>query len=83
MDEKEIRLTKCFLAVFSELADSEVNNASSSSVASWDSVTTVTLLALVEEEFGINIEVEDASRFDSFQEILSYLTTAEQCNPSL
>jgi acyl carrier protein len=76
MDEMERRLATCFSAVLPELAPAEIGQASSSSVASWDSVATVTLLAVVEEEFGINIDEEDPARFDSFKNILTYLQEA-------
>ena len=73
MDEQQTRLANCFLAVFPELSREEVTRASPITVQSWDSVATVTLLAVIEEEFGINIEVEDPAKFDSFKQILSYL----------
>jgi acyl carrier protein len=77
MDEKETRLAECFLAVFPELSADDITKASSSSVDSWDSVAVVTLLSVVEEEFGISIEVDDLARFDSFRGILSYLRETE------
>lgn len=73
MDEMEQRLAVCFSSVLPDLAPEEIRHASASTVASWDSVATVTLLAVVEEEFGINIADEDPARFDSFKNILSYL----------
>jgi acyl carrier protein len=73
MDEQQTRLVNCFLAVFPEVSSEEVTQASPTTVQSWDSVATITLLAVIEEEFGINIEVEDPARFGSFQQILSYL----------
>jgi acyl carrier protein len=73
MDEQQTRLANCFLAVFPELSTEEVARASSTTVRSWDSVATVALLAVIEEEFEINIEVEDPAKFNSFQQILSYL----------
>jgi acyl carrier protein len=73
MDEMEKRLAACFSAVLLELAPEEISQASANSLKSWDSVTTVTLLAVVEEEFGISIDVEDPARFDSFKNILTYL----------
>jgi acyl carrier protein len=76
MEQQEARLTECFLSVFPELAPDEIPEASPASVQSWDSVTTVTLLAVVEEEFGISIEVDDLSKFDSFKGILNYLQEA-------
>ena len=76
MDEMEKRLAACFSAVLPDLGPDEIKNASTISVDSWDSVTTVTLLAVIEEEFGISIEDLDPAKFDSFHNILSYLQLA-------
>jgi acyl carrier protein len=76
LDKVEKRLAACFLAVLPQLAPDEVVQASATCVESWDSVATVTLLAVVEEEFGISIDVEDPARFDSFKNILAYLQEA-------
>jgi acyl carrier protein len=73
MDEMEMRLAGCFSAVLPELTAEEIPQASATSVKSWDSVATITLIAVVEEEFGISIDVEDPAQFDSFQQILAYL----------
>jgi acyl carrier protein len=67
------RLTNCFLSVFPELSSDEVASASSETVHGWDSVAGVTLLAVVEEEFGIQLEGVDLSRFTSFRGFLTYL----------
>jgi acyl carrier protein len=82
MDEKEMRLTECFLAVFPDLSSDVITQACSTSVQSWDSVATVTLLSVVEEEFGISIEIDDPARFDSFKGILSFLQEAAKCKQS-
>lgn len=76
MDEMEKRLAACFSAVLPDLTAEEVAQATATSVGSWDSVATITLIAVVEEEFGISIEVEDPARFDSFQGFLNYLREA-------
>lgn len=73
MDELEQRLAACFSAVLPELTPDEIIQASATSVKSWDSVATVTLIAVLEEEFGISIEDEDTTRFESFENILTYL----------
>jgi len=78
MDEQQRRLANCFLAVFPELSSEEVFHASSATVKSWDSVAVVTLLTVVEEEFGISIEEDDPARFDSFQQFLGYLQESER-----
>lgn len=78
MDEMEKRLAACFSSVFPDLKPEELSQASASTVESWDSVATVTLIAVIEEEFGINVAEEDPSRFGSFQSILSYLQQTVQ-----
>ncbi len=77
MDEQQARLANCFLAVFPDLSADEISSATSATVPSWDSVAGVTLLAVVEEEFGIALETDDLSRFDSFQDFLTYLRQTE------
>lgn len=73
MDDLRERLTDCFLAVFPDLARTEVSQATSLEVSGWDSVAGVTLIAVVEEEFGISIEVEDLSVLTSYEGYLTYL----------
>jgi acyl carrier protein len=73
MDNTQARLTNCFLSVFPDLTGDQVPSATSATVHSWDSVAGVTLIAVVEEEFGIPLESDDLSRFSSFQGFLTYL----------
>jgi acyl carrier protein len=78
MDEIEKRLEECFFSVLPDLTAEEVSGASPTSVAGWDSVATVTLIAAIEEEFGISIEIEDPAQFDSFQGALRYLRNGDR-----
>jgi acyl carrier protein len=78
MDKQVERLANCFGAVFPELSRGEILHASPATVASWDSVAVVTLLTIIEEEFGISIEEDDPAKFDSFDRILSYLQETEK-----
>jgi acyl carrier protein len=73
MDEQQKRLVSCFLSVFPELAPEDVEQATSASLEGWDSVASITLLTVIEEEFGINIEIDDPARFNSFKNISAYL----------
>ena len=77
MDNREMRLARCFLEVFPELAVDEIVQATSTSVQGWDSVSTVTLLTVVEEEFDISVDISDVARFNSFKRILTYLQTEQ------
>jgi acyl carrier protein len=68
MDDATIRakLTACFSAVFPELRPDEIASATIESTNRWDSIAHVTLLTLVGEEFGINVEIERYANAVSF-----------------
>jgi acyl carrier protein len=76
MGSVEARLTRCFSAVFPGLSEQEMAAASPDNVESWDSVSSITLVALVEEEFGIKVDTSVMERFASFRSILEYLGSA-------
>ncbi|HEX3355029.1 MAG: acyl carrier protein [Terriglobales bacterium] len=76
MDDNQERLARCFLAVFPRLAKADVLQASQTSVSGWDSVATVTLLTTVEEEFGIQVDLENLDQLTSFDSILRYVKGA-------
>lgn len=78
MDDVEGRLAKCFSEVLPELTAEEITQASADSVTGWDSVTTVTLIAVIEDEFDLCVEIEDPAQFDSFHGILNYLRKAKR-----
>ena len=73
MDDTGKRLTKCFLAVFPEMAPEEVASAATASVKNWDSVASVTLFSLIEEEFGVVLSLDALDEFNAFQQILAHL----------
>jgi acyl carrier protein len=83
MDKQEMRLAQCFSEVFPELNPDEISQASPASVQSWDSVSTITLLTVVEEEFGVSVDAEDVINFNSFTAILKYLQEAEKAPKEL
>ena len=69
----ETRLRQTFQAVFPETKD--VTTASATTVSAWDSVATITLLAVLEEEFGVVLALEDLGEVPSYQTTLSALQT--------
>jgi len=73
MDEIATRLVKCFQTVFPALPESEIPNATSDSVPAWDSVAAITLLNVIEEEFGIQVDFELLAELDSFSRVDEYL----------
>lgn len=73
MTEVQSRLVSCFSAVFPELSPEEIQRASPASVGSWDSLASVTLLSVLEEEFQIQFALEDIEHLVSFELVLDYL----------
>ena len=73
MNDLEARMTRCFALVFPDLTDAEIPRASMSSVGSWDSLASINLVTVIEEEFGIQIEAEQLGEMASFEMILELL----------
>ena len=73
MDETRQRLAKCFEAVFPDLPAEQIAGASTATVASWDSIAAITLMNVVEEEFGMELDLDDLAELDSFEKLHSYL----------
>jgi acyl carrier protein len=73
MDEIEIRLRRCFSAVFPSLSGEDILKADAANLGAWDSVASVTLFATIEEEFAIELDVQDAAELLSFAAIVDYL----------
>jgi acyl carrier protein len=73
MDDIQIRLTRCFLAVFPELTENDVLTATPSSVKGWDSIATLNLLTVIEEEFGVQIDFADLMTALSYEQLAAEL----------
>lgn len=77
MDDAAQRLTRCFASLFPELDERSIQEATTESVAAWDSIATVTLVNIVEEEFDIRIDFEEVEKLSSFEAFLNYMQTRE------
>ena len=73
MADVRSRLAHCFSVVFPDLEESEIPRSSVASVSAWDSLGSINLYSLVEEEFGIEISMENLERLLSFELILEFL----------
>ncbi|MEM9487906.1 MAG: hypothetical protein AAGC55_02115 [Myxococcota bacterium] len=74
-DDVAQRLTQCFARVFHDLSQDELTRASMASVAAWDSVATITLIDLIQDEFGVALDEDEEAlgQLTSFELILDYL----------
>ncbi len=82
MDEIQARLARCFSAVLPVLTPDEILRGEPGDLKEWDSITTVTLIAVVEEEFGIEIDLEEIDGIASFGRVLSLVTAVMQMRAS-
>jgi acyl carrier protein len=71
--DQEDRLLQCFISVFPGLTAEEIRVTSAESSGVWDSLTGVTLAAVVQEEFGMEIDPADLSELDSFEAYRRYV----------
>ena len=74
----ETRLLNCFSAVFPDAGEDELRSAAMGATESWDSMASVTLVSLVEEEFGVQVAPDDLEHFVSFRQVLGYVEGAAE-----
>jgi acyl carrier protein len=74
MLDQDERLIRCFASVFPTLTPEQIEAASSDSVGVWDSLSSVTLAAVIQEEFNVEIEPDALPDLDSFRAFREYLS---------
>lgn len=75
MNDIQVRLGRCFSAVFPDLSGPQIATASVETVKGWDSVAAATLVTIIEEEFGIEFDGEALGNLTSYRSISEYLST--------
>jgi len=70
------RLLRCFSSVFPNLPPNQICLASVQTVREWDSLAAVTLVAVLQEEFALQIDFADLPHLDSFEAVRRYLGSA-------
>jgi len=82
MNDRQIeQLLGCFRKVFPNLSRDAILSATQQSISAWDSIAHVTLISLICEEFGIDLDFEDfddAASFAAFRDIVGAKLTAAQ-----
>jgi len=73
MNDIQTRVSQCFANVFPGVAPADLQSASAESLARWDSVAHVTLLAAIGEEFSLDISPDDFDELTSYKLILDYV----------
>jgi acyl carrier protein len=73
MDDIQDRLEKCFESVFPDLPAGQVRQCSQETNPKWDSIAAITLVNVIEDEFGFQIDFEVLPELNSFDRVLSYV----------
>lgn len=78
MDETRQRLVNCFQVVFPDMPQEQISTASTATVGNWDSVAAITLMNVIEDEFGMEMDLDDLADLDSFDKLHAYLQKRQQ-----
>ena len=81
MDDIHYKLKRCFAAVFPDVRQGSIEVASPETINGWDSIAMVTLISIVEEEFGQPIPLEEIPNLNSFDNLYRYLTNKNGIRP--
>lgn len=73
------RLENCFALVFPSLPPEEIETATQSTVEAWDSAAMILLVSVIEDEFGMQLDMDSLAELDSFGRIHDYLVHG--CTP--
>ena len=71
------RLIKCFRMVFPVVSEDQVHHASLIETPAWDSLASVNLIAVIEDEFAMEIPIDDYEQMSSFENIYVYVVERE------
>ena len=76
MDDLERRLGSCLQTVFPNLGEEDMAAASMETVEQWDSLKMMTLIVVLEEEFEVEIPLEEIENLLSFKALHGFLSGA-------
>lgn len=80
MSESQDRLIRCFSSVFPTLSEAEIRASDVVPLLDLDSLAGVTLVTLIGQEFGVNVDLPDLLELRSFEAVSQFLqkrTTSE------
>lgn len=67
------RLMRCFASAFPSATRDEIKTAKFEAISDWDSLRGVTLLAVLDEEFGVQIDLPELLELGTFDAVKQYL----------
>ena len=73
MNQLTDRLASCFRTVFPDLTEGQIRSASQATLPQWDSVASITLVNVMDDEFGMQFDMDELTALDSFSAVHQYL----------
>lgn len=73
MNDDDDRLMRCFASVFPSESRDQIRTAKFDAMAGWDSLRGVTLLTVLDEEFGVQIDLPELLELGTFDSVKRYL----------
>jgi acyl carrier protein len=73
MNDVKTRLVGCMRIVFPDVPESDIPLLSQATTTKWDSIAAITILNVVEDQFGIEMDLDRIAEFNSFDTIYAYL----------
>lgn len=74
MNNDDDRLMRCFASTFPNATRDEIRTAKFDAILGWDSLRGVTLLAVLYEEFGVQIDLPELLELETFDSVKRYLS---------
>ena len=73
MNDDDDRLMRCFASAFPSATRDEIRTAKFVAMTGWDSLRGVTLLAVLDEEFGVQLDLPELLDLETFDSVKLYL----------
>ena len=74
MNNDDDRLMRCFASAFPSATRDEIRTAKFDAIPGWDSLRGVTLLAVLDEEFGVQIDLPELLELETFDSVKRHLS---------
>jgi acyl carrier protein len=73
VNDDDDRLMRCFTSVFPSATRDEIRTAKFDALTGWDSLRGVRLLAVLDEEFGVQMDLPELLELETFDSVKRYL----------
>jgi acyl carrier protein len=74
VDDRDDHLMRCFASAFPSATHNEIRTAKTfDAIPGWDSLRMVNLLAVLDDEFGVQIELPEVLEQEPFDSVKQYL----------